>query len=36
MNAQITKVIYHIESNLDENFDVETLARVAGYSPYHF
>jgi len=36
LNEHIEKVLYHIETHLDDVLDVETLARVAGYSPYHF
>lgn len=36
MNPQIKKVTYYIENHLDDSFDVEKLARYAGYSPYHF
>ncbi len=36
MNTQISKVLYYIETHLDDSLDVKTLARVAGYSPYHF
>ncbi len=36
MNTQISKVLYYIETHLYDSLDVKTLARVAGYSPYHF
>lgn len=36
MNPQIKKVAYYIETHLDDELEVETLAKVAGYSPYHF
>jgi AraC family transcriptional regulator len=36
MNPQIKKVIYYIERHLDSVWQVEQLAQVAGYSPYHF
>lgn len=36
MNSHIAKTLYYIEKHLDGNLDVETLSRVAGYSPYHF
>ena len=36
MNAQIQKVTYYIETHLDDELDVSTLAKEAGYSPYHF
>lgn len=36
MNLQIKKVIYYIEEHLDEAMDIVTLARVAGYSRFHF
>ena len=36
MNARIKKVIYYIEEHLDDVLDVQILAKVAGYSPYHF
>ena len=36
MNAQIQKVVYYIETHLDEELDVMTLAKVAGYSHFHF
>ena len=36
MNAKIQKVICHIDENLDESFNVEELANIAGYSLYHF
>ena len=36
MNPQIKKVTYYIENHLDDRFDVEMLAKLAGYSPYHF
>ncbi len=36
MNAQISKVLCYIETHLDTRLDVKVLARVAGYSPYHF
>ena len=36
MNRQIQKVLYYIETHLDESLDVRVLAKVAGYSQYHF
>lgn len=36
MNPQIQKVTYYIETNLDDEFQIEQLARIAGYSPFHF
>lgn len=36
MNPQIQKVMYHIETHLDEELNLIQLAKVAGYSPYHF
>jgi len=36
MNPQIQKVTYFIETHLDDAFELEQLARIAGYSPYHF
>lgn len=36
MHPQIAKVLYHIETHLDEVYDLNTLAEVAGYSTYHF
>ena len=30
------KVLYFIETHLDDGLDVQILAREAGYSPYHF
>jgi AraC family transcriptional regulator len=36
MNTQILKVLYYIEAHLNDSLDVKTLAKVAGYSPYHF
>jgi AraC family transcriptional regulator len=36
MNPQIKKVTYYIEKHLDEQFDVDMLAKVAGYSSFHF
>ena len=36
MNPQIQKVTYHIEAHLDDDFDVVVLAKVAGYSHFHF
>lgn len=35
-NVSIEKTIKYIESNLNEYMDIEKLAKVAGYSPYHF
>lgn len=35
-NPSISKVINHIEQHLDEPMHLEELAKVAGYSPYHF
>jgi AraC family transcriptional regulator len=36
LNEHIGKALYHIETHLDDVLNVKTLARVAGYSPYHF
>ncbi len=36
MNKQIQKVLYYIETHLEDDLDVEILAKVAGYSRYHF
>ena len=36
MNEQIKKVTYYIEKHLDDELDVELLAKVAGYSQFHF
>jgi len=36
MNAQIKKVTYYIETHLDDELDGELLAKVAGYSQFHF
>lgn len=35
-NVSIEKTVKYIESNLNESMDIEKLAKVAGYSPYHF
>ncbi len=36
MNRQILKVIYYIEKHLDDELEVKILAKVAGYSYFHF
>lgn len=36
MNKQIKKVTYYIEEHLDDELDVIQLAKVAGYSHFHF
>jgi AraC family transcriptional regulator len=36
MNKQIFEVLRYIEFNLDDDLDIETLSKVAGYSPFHF
>jgi len=36
VNAQIKKVAYYIETHLDDELDGEFLAKVAGYSQFHF
>ena len=36
MNPQMKKVTYYIEVHLDDVLDLQVLAKVAGYSPYHF
>ena len=36
MNSQIQKVTYYIENHLDDELDVVQLAKVAGYSHFHF
>lgn len=35
-NVSVEKVIKYIELNLDESMNIEKLAKVAGYSPFHF
>ncbi|MCH9814120.1 MAG: AraC family transcriptional regulator [Epsilonproteobacteria bacterium] len=35
-NVSIEKVIKYIETHIHESMDIEQLAKVAGYSPYHF
>lgn len=35
-SKEINRVIDYIEGHLDEPLEVETLARVGGYSPFHF
>lgn len=34
--AQITPVLEFIEENIDEKLSLEQLAKLAGFSPYHF
>ena len=36
MNRELKKVLYYIETHLDDVLDVETLSKVSGYSQYHF
>jgi AraC family transcriptional regulator len=36
VEKQVQKAVYYIETHLDEVFDVAVLAKVAGYSPFHF
>ena len=36
INQQIQKVLYFIENNLNNQLDLDDLARIAGYSKYHF
>lgn len=36
MNECIKKSLYYIETHLDEPFDLDDLAKIAGYSKYHF
>jgi len=36
MNEQILKALYYIEENLDSSLDLDDIAKVAGYSKYHF
>jgi AraC family transcriptional regulator len=36
MYEQIQKVLYYIEQNIESSFELESLARYAGYSKYHF
>jgi len=36
MNPQIKKVIYYIETHLDDELDLENLCKIAGYSTFHF
>jgi AraC family transcriptional regulator len=36
VNGQILKVTHYIEAHLDEELDVKYLAKIAGYSHYHF
>ena len=33
---RINKVISYIDNHLDENLDIENLALIGNYSPYHF
>lgn len=33
---QINKVIHYINNHLNENLDIEKLAQIGNYSPYHF
>lgn len=35
-SPEINRVVAYIEAHLDDGLDVETLAGVAGYSPFHF
>lgn len=36
MDATISKILHRIERDLAETLDVDSLAKMAGYSPYHF
>ena len=36
MNTQIQKVMFYIENHLDDELDLIILAKVAGYSHFHF
>lgn len=36
MNPQIKKATYYIEEHLDDELDVVKLAKIAGYSHFHF
>jgi AraC family transcriptional regulator len=33
---RINAVVSHIRENLDDDLSLDTLARVAGFSPFHF
>ena len=35
-NPQIQKLIYYIENHLDDELQLDHLAKIAGYSPFHF
>lgn len=35
-DVSIRKTIAYMEEHLDETLEIETLAKVSGYSPYHF
>ncbi len=36
MNLHIQKVLNYVESNLENDFTLEELAKIAGYSKFHF
>jgi len=36
VNPQIKKVLYYIETHLDDDFELEYLSKIAGYSTFHF
>ena len=36
MNTHILKSLHYIETHLDDNLDIHTLSKIAGYSPYYF
>ncbi|MCH9739569.1 MAG: AraC family transcriptional regulator [Epsilonproteobacteria bacterium] len=36
MSQPIQKALYYIETHLDDELEIVHLAKVAGYSPYHF
>lgn len=36
MNEHILNALYYIEENLDSSLDLDDIAKVAGYSKYHF
>ncbi|RXK10022.1 hypothetical protein CRV05_06495 [Halarcobacter bivalviorum] len=36
MNKQILKVLHYIETHLDDELSINTLAKIAGYSPFYF
>jgi AraC family transcriptional regulator len=36
MDQKVLPALYHVQSNLDGDLELEALARVAGFSPSHF